>query len=309
MRRTTTLTAAGLIGIALLVPTSASSAGTAPGAICAGEPATIVGSAPTVTGTEGRDVIVTGPATSVRALGGDDTICVTTPRAAGPMDVEAGTGDDEVLLPMADLAPGSTIAAGDGRDRFVAGHADALLTLDMKLSRFRAGQDVSTATSFEDAFLMAPEVVIVGNMRDNDLRFHGCRAVLRGGNGDDDLVAVGGDPYFDQYSFGCDASATMWAGPGVDRLRGGHGPDLLDGEGHRDRVEGRGGDDVVRGGQGTDVVFGGKGSDRAMGGRGHDRLHGNAGHDTLLGGAGFDRADGSRGRDRCVAEREMRCEH
>ena len=308
MRRTTTLTAAGLFGLALLVPTSASSSGSASGAICAGKPATVVGTAPTVTGTEGRDVIVTGPATSVRALGGDDTICVTTPRAAGPMDVEAGTGDDEVLLPIADLAPGSTIAAGDGRDRFVAGHADALLTLDMKLSRFRAGQDVSTATSFEDAFLMAPEVAIVGDMRDNDLRFHGCRAMLRGGNGDDDLVAVAGDPYFDDYSFGCDASATMWAGPGVDRLRGGHGSDLLDGEGHRDRVEGRGGDDVLRGGQGTDVVLGGKGSDRVKGGRGHDRLLGNAGHDTLIGGADFDRADGSRGRDRCVAERERRCE-
>ena len=64
MRRTTTLTAAGLIGLALLVPTSASSSETASGEICAGEAATIVGSAPTVTGTEGRDVIVTGPATS-----------------------------------------------------------------------------------------------------------------------------------------------------------------------------------------------------------------------------------------------------
>ena len=59
-------------------------------------------------------------------------------------------GDDEVLLLSADLAPGSTIAAGDGRDRSVAGHADDLLTLDMKLSQFRTGQDVSTATSFED---------------------------------------------------------------------------------------------------------------------------------------------------------------
>jgi Ca2+-binding RTX toxin-like protein len=307
MRRTTTLTAAGLVGLTLLVPTSASGVGAA-NAVCAGEPATIVGTGPTVTGTEGRDVIVTGPATSVRALGGDDTICVTTPSAAGPMDVEAGTGDDAVLLPVSDLAAGSTIAANEGRDRFVAGHTDGLLTLDLKLDRFRVGEDVSTATSFEDAFLMAPEVVIVGDMWDNDLRFHGCQATLRGGNGDDEMVAVSGDPYWDDYSFGCDASATMWGGPGVDRLRGGHGPDLLDGEGHRDRVEGRGGDDVVRGGQGTDIVLGGTGSDRVKGGRGRDRLHGNPGHDTLIGGAGFDRADGSLGRDLCRAERERRCE-
>jgi Ca2+-binding RTX toxin-like protein len=308
MRRTTTLTAAGLIGLTLLVPPSASSAAAAANAVCGGEPATIVGTGPTVTGSEGRDVIVTGPATSVRALGGDDTICVTTPSTAGPVDVDAGTGDDEVLLPVADLAPGSTIAAGEGRDRLVAGHPDDLLDLDLKLSRFQAGPDVSTARAFEDAFLMAPEVVIAGDMHDNDLRFHGCQAMLRGGNGDDELVEVAGDPYFDDYAFGCRTTTTMWGGPGVDRLRGGHGPDLLDGEGHRDRVEGRGGDDVVRGGQGTDVVLGGKGKDRVKGGRGRDRVFGNAGHDTLIGGAGFDRADGSRGRDRCIAERERRCE-
>ena len=307
MRRTTTLTAAGLLGLALLVPTSASSAGAASDT-CAGEPATLVGTGPTVNGTEGRDVIVTGPATTVLALGGDDTICVTTPRAAGPMHVDAGIGDDAVLMPVADLAPGSTIAAGEGRDRLVAGHPTALLTLDLKLDRFRVGQDVSTATAFEDAFMVAPEVAVLGDMGDNDLRFHGCMATLRGGNGDDELVAVSGDPWFENYSFDCDASASMWGGPGVDRLRGGQGTDLLDGEGHRDRVEGRGGDDDVRGGDGTDIVFGGKGRDRVTGDRGHDRLHGGAGRDTLIGGGGRDRADGGQSRDRCVAEHEKRCE-
>lgn len=281
MRRTTTPTAAGLIGLVLCAPTSASSAPPAAIASCAGFPATIVGTGPTVTGTEGRDVIVSSTATSVDALGGDDTICLTTPRAAGAMHVDAGPGDDEVLLPVADLASGSTLAGGAGRDLLVAGHADHPLTLDLKLSRFAAGPEVWAATAFEDGFLMAPEVVLVGDMWDNDLRFHGCQAVVRGGNGDDDMVAVGGDPYFDDYSFGCDASATMWGGPGADLLRGGHGPDLLEGEGHRDRVQGLGGDDVVRGGQG---------------------------HDVLIGGAGFDRVDGSRGRDRCTADRERRCE-
>lgn len=308
MHRTTTLTAAGLIGLALFAPATASSAPPAPIPSCAGWPATIVGTGPTVTGTEGRDVIVSSTATSVQALGGGDKICLTTPRGAGAMQVDAGAGDDEVLLPVADLAPGSTLAGGAGRDLLVAGHADGQLTLDLKLSRFAIGPEVSAATAFEDGFLMAPEVVLVGDMRDNDLRFHGCQAVVRGGNGDDDMVAVGGDPYFDDYSFGCDASATMWGGPGADLLRGGHGPDLLDGGSHRDRVQGRGGDDVVRGGKGHDVVYGGKNKDRVKGGRGSDRLYGNAGHDTIIGGKGFDRADGSRGRDRCIAERERRCE-
>ena len=46
-------------------------------AVCQGQPATIEGSTGTITGTEGNDVIVsTGVDTVVRALGGNDLICV-----------------------------------------------------------------------------------------------------------------------------------------------------------------------------------------------------------------------------------------
>ena len=71
--RTATLTTAGLLGLALLTPAYAASAA---GETCRGLAATIVGTGPSVTGTEGADVIVTGSATSVSALGGDDVICV-----------------------------------------------------------------------------------------------------------------------------------------------------------------------------------------------------------------------------------------
>jgi Ca2+-binding RTX toxin-like protein len=73
--RLTSLTAAALMGAALLVPMGTA---TAAGETCQGQPATIVGSpGGTITGTEGADVIVTNGATRVDALGGDDRVCAT----------------------------------------------------------------------------------------------------------------------------------------------------------------------------------------------------------------------------------------
>ena len=78
---TTTLPTAGLLGLALLSPLTAANAA---GETCRGEAATIVGTpgnpallgSDGVTGTEGRDVVVTNGAAKVSTLGGDDVICV-----------------------------------------------------------------------------------------------------------------------------------------------------------------------------------------------------------------------------------------
>lgn len=92
MRRTATLTAL-LVGAALLALTGAASAA---GETCRGEAATIVGSGPTVQGTDGRDVIVSGASTVVRALGGDDLVCVAGVVDSFSVEVEAGAGNDVV---------------------------------------------------------------------------------------------------------------------------------------------------------------------------------------------------------------------
>lgn len=63
MRRTTSLTVL-LLGTALLTPAGMASA---VGETCRGEAATIVGTGPTINGTDGRDVIVTGPSWTVLA--------------------------------------------------------------------------------------------------------------------------------------------------------------------------------------------------------------------------------------------------
>lgn len=73
--RIMTISAAALLGAALLAPMGTA---TAAGETCQGQAATIVGTPGSqIVGTEGADVIVTNGATHVDALGGDDLVCAT----------------------------------------------------------------------------------------------------------------------------------------------------------------------------------------------------------------------------------------
>ena len=116
MLRTTVLSTAALIGLAVLTPTGASAAGET----CQGQPATIVGAPTTfrLAGTPGADVIVTNGSMELDALGGDDLICVTVRGA----QVQAGEGDDVVDTTGVTRLSGSTYL-GAGSDRFVGGAA------------------------------------------------------------------------------------------------------------------------------------------------------------------------------------------
>jgi Ca2+-binding RTX toxin-like protein len=130
MRRTTPLTTAALLGLALLAPTTWVGPATAAGETCRGEAATIVG-APRVevVGTEGRDVIVTNQSQDVQALGGDDLVCITGPdQRSGyrPVEIDAGAGDDVVDgtaaadWPMSGaLGPGADTLHGGGGPEYV----------------------------------------------------------------------------------------------------------------------------------------------------------------------------------------------
>ncbi|MCP3421989.1 calcium-binding protein [Nocardioides pinisoli] len=479
MRRTTTLTAATMLGLAVLVPTTSA---TAVAETCRGEAATLVGTGPTLTGTEGRDIIVSGTATTVDALGGDDLVCVTGggnvnvlgvragsgddvvdttalgaaydatvdlgagadaleggaadetvtagPAESGGVDadtdvvrtgegadrvtvaagwrpgvdpvvdvVELGPGDDTATIASRSMAPASSVDGGEGtdqvavdftsdaassvdiaggtvrsgnltttlvsfetadisttwpggsgaegpssvsytgtpgddvvtlrldrtssnpavsvktyggddevlfadapttdtrvdtgrgRDLLVAASPNGTMRLDLATGRWRSARFfgdpsywvgtpdavISAVDNVENAFLMAPEVTALGDSSANELSFNACRGTLRGGAKADRLSAVGGDPWWDEFSYDCDAlslkrTSTMAGGAGQDSLRGGAGKDKLRGD------------------------------------AGNDVLQGRAGNDVLLGGRGRDKADGGMGRDRCVAERERRCE-
>lgn len=131
--RTTTLTATGLLGLAMLGPVPAAHAA---GDTCRGEAATIVGTpadpallgSDGVTGTEGRDVVVTNGAAKVSTLGGDDVICVTDGGASSlkRVTIDSGAGDDVV---DGTTAPDWVVQAelGEGADRFEGGNAGSFV--------------------------------------------------------------------------------------------------------------------------------------------------------------------------------------
>ncbi|MBC2931844.1 calcium-binding protein [Nocardioides sp. zg-1228] len=129
MRRTTPLTAAALLVLTLLGPTGA--AASAAAETCRGEVATLVGAGQLITGTEGRDVIVTNGATRVVAVGGDDVICLTGMSPSGHATIDAGAGDDLVDgtawrgSVQAELGEGADrFEGGDGENVVAAGPAD-----------------------------------------------------------------------------------------------------------------------------------------------------------------------------------------
>ena len=133
--RTTTLTAAALLGLTLLAPTQAA---TAAAETCQGVPATIVGTPEgRVVGTAGDDVIVSGGAWSVKAGDGDDLVCI--PPMEGDLlgnvvEVDAGAGDDTVVSEgehnnsWVTLGPGVDQFRGGGwEDRVEAGFEDTVV--------------------------------------------------------------------------------------------------------------------------------------------------------------------------------------
>lgn len=92
--------------------------------------------------------------------------------------------------------------------------------------------------------------------------------------------------------------ATLYGGPGRDRLTGTSGDDVIVGDSGRDRISAGAGADRVCAGPGRDVVKGGGGRDTILGGAGADRLFGEGGPDKILGGGGPDRLFGGPGHDR-----------
>lgn len=201
MRRTTSLTAAGLLGLALAaVPATGA---TAAGETCHGVPATIVGTpSATLTGTEGADVIVTNGANGVEALGGDDLVCVTgatDPDGTRGVDVDAGPGDDVV---DGTAAPGWGVQGnlGTGADTFTGGAAGDYVSAGAYDASYRHvddERDVLSGGGGRDSFTTG-----------QDGRFN--TDVVDLGSGDD-YVSYGGTPA---------AGGTVTGGAGGDDTLG-----------------------------------------------------------------------------------------
>ena len=198
MRRTTTLTSASLLGLALLAPTTTA---TAAGETCRGEAATIVGAPRTsIVGTEGRDVIVTNRSQDVDALGGDDLICITGPDQRDGyrvVEIDAGPGNDVVDGTAAPDWPVSG-RLGEGADTFYGGAGTDYLVAGSRSSDFAhldADHDVLNGGGGRDSFVSGQggtpntDVVDLGGGHDH-LSYQGTAAggsSVSGGAGDDAL--------------------------------------------------------------------------------------------------------------------------
>lgn len=203
MRRTTSLSVTALVGLALLTPTSAA---TAAGETCRGEAATIVGTGPSVTGTEGRDVIVSGPAGVVDALGGDDLVCMTGGAGnSNVLTVDAGSGADLVDTTAVPTSYYITAVLGAGADTYAGGRGYDTVYAGER-TRLANGTYAAGADADRD-------VVDTGEESDS---------VSTGADGqvDRDVVTLG--PGNDSALIGSlqvGADASIDGGDGTDRLR------------------------------------------------------------------------------------------
>ena len=290
------------LGAALIAPLTL--AGNTPAApayaaasVCQGQPATIEGSTGVITGTEGNDVIVaTGPETEVRALGGNDLICVVGGK------VETGLGDDSVDATRAAVLTMAHLSAGN--DTFTGGPGGSDVTVE-ELSSFRV-----TFGGSGFAF-----------MRINPTETPGTGTVDFGGAGNRlyafglerasvDLAAqtVSVDGLLTVTTVGL-ANATA-TGCRV-RMKGDAAQNSLEAYGHDVVISGGGeADRIGRVGNGFDLDLPECGRYKSLfrGQGGNDHLFGRLGDDVLIGGAGRDHANGAGGSDTCRAEVRRNCE-
>ena len=313
--RTTTLTAAALLGLTLLNPIQAATAAVAE--TCQGVPATIVGTPEgDVVGTAGDDVIVTGGAWSVDAGAGDDLVCI--PPLEGDLlgnvtEVDAGAGDDTVVSEgehnhsWTTLGAGvDTFRGGGWEDRVEAGFEDTVVA--------DRGDDLVSYSIEPGEALPAIVGSTVANRSSGWIKVTavGRRIAIDGKAGevrvDGHVVSTFG--ISPRMLFGVAQRVELVGSPGVDRLASG-----ACGLGV---VKGRGGDD--------DILYlrddalprksctprmradGGAGKDSIRGTINADVLRGGGGNDWIKGRKGTDVAVGGPGRDTCFAERTRSCE-
>ena len=259
--RNISLTAAALLGAALLAPMGTA---TAAGETCQGRAATIVGTpGGQIVGTEGADVIVTNGATHIDALGGDDVVCATGVTGQsitlgagadtfhdlnGQLHViYAGTEDGTDTEADVIRVPGFSLVTSG-----MAGHPNAD-TIDL------AG---SSGYLFWNGIQTAPGAVTVGSGSLFLRSAHGVRVEASGSvTGDDTSLTWTGD--IDEFAFATEAERGTFTFRGTDegeRLKV-DAPAMF----NRD-VQLGGGDDIYR----TNGLGGG--SSMAKGNKGKDSL-------------------------------------
>jgi Ca2+-binding RTX toxin-like protein len=297
---------------------------TPPFAHAAGDPCT--SPSPTVTGTEGADVLNgTEGDDTIAGLGGDDTI-----NGFGGTDVICGgLGNDLVFG-----GSGSDHISGDpDNDRLDGGDDFDWVYYDRAPFAMRVDLERGVALGWEEDRLSHIEGVVgsafvdelIGDASDNQLEGGrdfdflnglGGDDVLSGGPGLDSMNASAGNDVF----IGGLGIDTVWflfaprairvdlrtgrgrgwgsdAFESIEDVIGSRFSDVLIGSRTADGLSGEGGGDWIYGLGGRDDLDGSSGADRIDGGDGLDRLTGWSGNDIIRGGSGRDFIEGNKGRD------------
>ncbi|MDX6371138.1 MAG: hypothetical protein QOD98_126 [Nocardioidaceae bacterium] len=288
--------------VALVVPSAIALTGPsgptyAAAAVCQGQPATIEGAHGDIIGTEGNDVIVsTGAETDVKALGGNDLICVV---GGG---VQTGAGDDSVVS----TAPAGTttfVRLAAGSDTYVGGAGNSDVTID-EISSFH----VAMGGGRGDITLLPTSTPGTGTV---DFGSSTGFLFARGQKSARvDLAAqtAGVDGLLSVTTVGLHtATATACK----VRMKGDNERNILNAFGRDIVVSGGGGRDKltrIANDYGMNLKHCGRFRSVLRGDGGPDRLLGRYGDDVLIGGPGRDAADGSDGVDTCRTEIRRNCE-
>lgn len=160
-----------------------------------------------------------------------------------------------------------------------------------------------------DQSLSNTDKVLIGADYEFELNSVRLTEELRGGDGNDKLLGMGGKNLLDggdgydevSYEFAhagvhVDLFKTSEQETGVssdtlrhvENIRGSFDSDILGGNGRQNSVDADGGDDFVDGGRGHDNLMGGFGFDTLIGGLGNDVIEGGDDDDVLSGGIGAD---------------------
>lgn len=332
--RFSALTVVTLLSGALLTSPPA----TATGETCQGRPATIVGTGPTIQGTEGDDVVVTGASEAAYTYGGNDLVCLTAD-VNDQIWVRTGMGNDVVDASSA-IDRRKVVDLGEGIDHYLGSSGANDITAEgaddtidaitgqtsLALSISEPVGDVTgsyrgSGERYDNIVVLSPdraieleldELVVIDGVFAADIagfnigHVQAPDAVVRGNSNDNYLTGRGCSIRVDGAG-GDDSIATnAYLGELLlkfdcetkSRLSGGSGDDTIRGRDGRDRLVGNGGNDELQGGADADVMLGGGGKDKLDGDAGRDVLRGNGGNDTLDGGSASDILLGNRGRDK-----------
>jgi hypothetical protein len=212
------------------------------------------GGADTIEGGEGKDYLD----------GGNDDAADLITDSLGGAWVFAGGGDDTIMVTLAGASDNTTGLTGNLLD---AGAGNDLVMLSGNASVFGSGvygRDGNDTLVGADAFAS-----LFGEEGDDSIAGGGANEALSGGAGADTISGGGGDDaIYGDAGFGAGTDTT------ADLLSGGSGNDTIEGALGNDTILGGTGDDIIQAGDGADLVIwsAGDGNDVIAMGNGIDTL-------------------------------------